>query len=889
MYSYQHYQPPPQPIQQFPYSASTQLGQLAGSPGVGPYGPPAGGQGKPQPPFSAIGALGGPAGTGYGFGSASITGVTGGDFELFGPSPSPPQPTQQSLYRPPFAQPSYPPPPPQPQSQQYPYAISIPPSSSSSRSSISSARSGDYPSLPDLVPSNADSPSSHVANSPPSPRFLPSLTPRPSLNAAPNSFLEKGLGAIGAAIERPASTPVPDKPKLVKRKTQEQSGWPSFYSSGSSSTSSSSSGAGYMPFAPQQPQPKAYTEEPAEYSTSSTSTPIAAQGGFDPASLALSPVATQYSSFAHHQLPHTDHPLLPSEQSDLLSRVRRDLLEQDVDLSSIKGPLRALALGGGERDATPTPTSLAAQLTPKALPTRSPAVSALSAEDALSGGTVSPQEAFLDYNEVDSRLHLAGGAGGIAGGEFGVGVGGSLFAPLPSSVPHQQTQPYPLPPHAQSSPLRTSQTQPSGSPTSEPTALLPPHASRPPHPFSVPQNAVHWALQRSKSGKHLLGGTVDGDADDDDGDFTGEPSTEEDEEGVGAMRMQDEVRKQARLGEGFGRFEKEEMDLKDGVTGRREEEKSRYGGEPAVKEEEDDFLLPDIPFSFSTDAPSSNDQAVNQDDAPLFSTAYTPQAAPPAQPQQSLSFAPPPPAVSATRLPALPPLSSVGGAATPRRTAAASALSALGNSYPPPPVLAFAPAPAPAYAPTAGGLASTAPRDSPVRPQRQRKRSRLARGADDDIDGEAGQDDADYAPPPAASASVSAEEGAGGGDESDASYHSSVSSSFSTSAATTRRSNTSSSAPPTKRRRRQPNSSLSAAAGPNAIRCDHVNADGSQCGVAFRRPYDLNRHKESIHGEGVGGEKMKSKEWVCAQCNGTFSRKDALLRHSRLRGHKAGV
>jgi hypothetical protein len=61
------------------------------------------------------------------------------------------------------------------------------------------------------------------------------------------------------------------------------------------------------------------------------------------------------------------------------------------------------------------------------------------------------------------------------------------------------------------------------------------------------------------------------------------------------------------------------------------------------------------------------------------------------------------------------------------------------------------------------------------------------------------------------------------------------------------------------------------------------------CGVIFRRPYDLNRHEETIHGLAGKNGKSGKVTWVCKSCKGLFSRKDALIRHSRLRGHPSGL
>lgn len=90
--------------------------------------------------------------------------------------------------------------------------------------------------------------------------------------------------------------------------------------------------------------------------------------------------------------------------------------------------------------------------------------------------------------------------------------------------------------------------------------------------------------------------------------------------------------------------------------------------------------------------------------------------------------------------------------------------------------------------------------------------------------------------------------------------------------------------------------------------CDYVSPmDGAYCGVRFHRMYDLVRHKETIHGRDeaqairqgrlsldqalVWGKEVNPSsstadtQWLCETCDKTFSRKDALLRHRRLRKH----
>jgi len=75
---------------------------------------------------------------------------------------------------------------------------------------------------------------------------------------------------------------------------------------------------------------------------------------------------------------------------------------------------------------------------------------------------------------------------------------------------------------------------------------------------------------------------------------------------------------------------------------------------------------------------------------------------------------------------------------------------------------------------------------------------------------------------------------------------------------------------------------------PGQLRCPLMLPDGASCGVMFRRPYDLARHRETVHGEGGGNGKIV-KSWTCAECKGVFSRKDALIRHSRIVQHNSGL
>ncbi|GAA5968815.1 hypothetical protein JCM3765_001274 [Sporobolomyces pararoseus] len=803
--------------------------------------------------------------------------------------------------------------------------------------------------VPDLI-SDRGSPS---IDSPPSPAFAPSKLPMrpPPRPALPSSTSTNGSGSYRGE-GRASSVPPPEFPKPMRRKTQENLHWPSFVHSGSSSSSSSSSAStssNYLPTPQQYPQTSLpFVDEPSNYSL-----PPASQSSnpFDPSSFTLSPAAQFPYSY---QAPHTDHPLLPSEQSDLLDRVRRDLL--DVDLSSIKGPLRALALSGSEgspgqfsmmsplpnyaryqpggggnrngsvdRDKTPTPRMTTSNRSP-----RSPAISALAHSEAgrdSSIGTVSPQDAFLDYPAVDSKLHdLDPKDGQLARSDFGVGVGHSLFAPLPtttssplqkssssaSSSKNKKSHPplsiskvQSLPTSRSATPRASQQHQQQSTQSS--TNFGRQHV---PHPFSVPQNAVSWATRRSNSGRHLVGGVVDGDADDDDGDFGGEEglnssSTEvtagEDEDDSIEYKMKLEgIREKAGLPRGFGQFDRKDLSL--GGRNTTEVERARHGvekegelnGSRPIKEEYGDHEYK-VPVNQYDDQDEDENDLKDEKEEEAEENKFS--FVPPPSHSSVLQFASPRRTVN-----------TASGTSTPRRAAAANALAGLQAQSP------GEEAEGNFVDDSSAAGTSDLP---PIRSQRQRKRSRLAMEEDEnftDPDGEGssdeyrepggglggGGDDEDdetlgFAPPPKRSARATA------GDDSDESYHSSSAATTPAASSSSNRRNNSNkdfNAPPPKRRRRAPattgkgGGSTTKSNAKGSIACDFVSDAGEHCGVVFRRPYDLARHKETIHGVTMKGEKLppgKTKEWKCKECGGTFSRKDALLRHGRIRGHKPGV
>lgn len=887
-----------------------------------------------------------------------------GDFELFGPPPTLSNATTNVT---------------QPLPRR---TIPIPSSGSSSESS--SIGDGDYPPVPELVADDGNAPSPPVSFSPPSPdttSTAPAPPPPPvrpgllpyaggSAKDSSTSFYGRNGSYHNGGFERASSVPAPECPRPMRRKTQESRDWPSFYSSSSSSSASSTGGGGSYLQTPGLTDSKPLVvDEPTSFITPTVSTAGSSSNPFDVSSFALSPPAPQYPFYSASP-PYPDHPLLPSEQSDLLDRVRRDLL--DVDLSSIKGPLRALALsgggvserpfGGGDRETTPTQNMAAGVGDPMLSsphnnttawnnPTAASAAQHLLRSPAMSSAsdaTVSPQEAFLDYDEVDSRLHDPSRP---RGSEFGA----SLFAPLPATVAAPSVA-VAAAAEKRSPPTRDADASPpppsAAAPTSPILRATSPRASthahghhhhsrRGPHPFSVPQNAVTWAEQRSRSGQRVL---VGGDAADEDGDFgtTGGEEEEETDEGSGAKVEEQDHRVEPAApvrGGGFAapRPPAESSSslaptLTPAATSTPTPVPTPTQPQPqAVVEEQDikPFLvgksaLPPSTTSFNPllplEAVRSSSSNGGGGGFPGFAPPPPPQTGSSAQPGMSAFQQ----ELARQRLGSSSSVSEGrSGTATPRRSAAATALAGLNHDH----LYSTAPEHHAVAEDGTSGLSS-----SGGRPQRQRKRSRMATYGDDS-EGEAGEEvplattsrlgfaappakstlPPPPPPPPASAAarrSKSVEEeffddddgddfAAADEGESDESYRSSGSS-F---GATARRgAHKAGAPPPNKRRRRAPASnaeggkkrSSANAGGSNApvssggIACNHQNADGSICGVIFRRPYDLARHKETIHGEGLKGEKVKAKEWRCEECGGTFSRKDALLRHGRIRGHATG-
>lgn len=474
-------------------------------------------------------------------------------------------------------------------------------------------------------------------------------------------------------------------------------------------------------------------------------------------------------------------PLSIPEQQDLLDRMRRDLL--GVDLDAIKGPFRALALSS--------------------LPRQSQRPIKLHPSDESLSKTISPKDAFLDYNDVDHRLHAAKRLSSGSYGLGGVGSAGSLFAPLPS------------PSHA---PQGTSVSSPiaqraiSTSPRLASLPTPPGHRRAKSHPFSVPKNAVAWVDKEEGAEDDSTGGMVDF-RESSDGDEVETPDEAGPAEVEEVIPMPSAPKEAA-------------MDV-----------------ESSSEEEDDDDRPPNVvPEAEIMEDRSRTPLASRR--MPATTAAFTPPSA----------FAPPPASFPTPPPPRLSrPTSRPTSRPSPRST-----------SHPSPRPTSRPPGTSPRLASPPFAVNKS-----------------VANTEGDDSSPEVGEESSDeYVPAPSLlprrvprkrSRTPAAMEES----ESEASEEASESSDE-------RPKGRRGAAAPNKRRRRVPPASGSTTGG--TLRCTHVGPEG-RCATFFRRPYDLERHKETIHGEGAGGKV----EWVCKTCQGSFSRRDALLRHSRIRGHTSGI
>lgn len=667
--------------------------------------------------------------------------------------------------------------------------------------------------------------------------------------------------------------------------------------------------------------------------------------------------------------PSTDHPLSMPEQQDLLDRVRRDLT--GVDLDNIKGPLRALAMAsqapqymtmaatapgsgtgsygagfgsgyGEQQQSLPQPesqqayqqslahTQALAQAAAGIRAARDAMIKAQAQQqrdrDEMMRKTVSPQEAFLDYDDVDHRLHSAAQAQGRSASLSSLPFGPSLFAPLPrsatpaSSSPRagktghgaigsvdrgMQRAPRTPPPigtvhqgsggaagnnasRASSPAMGGSRESPKLSSQSLPgngAELSNGGSSRRPHPFAVPQNAVSWA-----EGRTISFNDGDNDVDDD-------AASSEETPGSGSANPSAAA---------------------SVTTGPR---KSLLGGKVHDDSpQEDDGQDSDVSRGrssdyFSTNGPGSRG-GKQPAPAPVAASASTgpvsaPVPAPPAPAPAPAFAAPAPPRKRRAATPSRRALDSESdldhAASHGMRGSAKRAMYAMSHDTEDQDETEnrdrVGQSSADEVESNGTGLsivddgeqagsdddfvppASAVPARVSAVHSRRKKRSRTTTPSDDP-DASGGQDadelldtggdssdDADGSFFDDAGAGVDSDGGAGGTKRGRAGRKSG--------------SGRGSNAAPNKRRRRQPTTASTTATSSTQIQCPHVNDDGSTCGVVFRRPYDLARHRETIHGEGL--KPGKKVDWVCKACGGSFSRKDALIRHARIRGHNAGL
>ncbi|KAI5475277.1 zinc finger, C2H2-type domain containing protein [Pseudohyphozyma bogoriensis] len=658
--------------------------------------------------------------------------------------------------------------------------------------------------VPDLVP---DSPSS------PSLAYLP----RPELRDPPRS----------SSAPIPAAAAAAAAPRLRQLQGLPGQAYPS--------ATSSPFTASHLPYQPSTHLPASHAGGLVGGGMPASSAHLMASSSGVPAS------SSSYGaqSSAMHNLwsqPPSMHPVLSVNQQDLLSRVHR--MQPNPSPSHQPQAYK------------PPPSYLSLPLTqssPQAQEFRK---------------TVSPQEAFLDYQDVDHALHM----NPHYNSSFGVGVGtgtrgASLFAPLPSPVHYQQFQREESPrPHSPASTSALASPPPSASLRS---SSLPPagnlgamagktiggrHGSS---RFSVPKNAVSWEDQQDESG----GDEEDDEGEDDSADHVAAGTT------GGKTNAQGVV-----IG---GSQEQRISSTAPAPTGQIQYSGKRLPNQqypPQLQHPRPvDFRQPDHFAHLASQQPHTNTHLVSSPRPHLQQTRPS-------------SVHPPTPPVHAAQ-------------ASAPSTASAASDSTQGQQPPSPP----APA-SPDTKRTTRGVKLPSMKvdlgddedDESDRPAKRRAASES--GSEDEEDSD------EYVPAEDQPQQGSSSRRSGGRKRSRTPVAESEDSDefdeddddeeeFEKPARTSGKKRGATTQTPNKRRRRAPPAQSTANMTATSIRCPHVYPDGASCGVIFRRPYDLARHRETIHGEGGKAKK----EWVCEECHGSFSRKDALIRHSRIRNHNSGV
>ncbi|KAM0792039.1 hypothetical protein ACM66B_004747 [Microbotryomycetes sp. NB124-2] len=784
-----------------------------------------------------------------------------------------------------------------------PFNVVAPPRSSALGRSSLDARSptfsglGDVGSVPELVPDSprsslsSSSPPTHAAP-PPAPLVTQPHTGLDQLQQAWPAYHNLYMSTAArdnlagqamehdkrASFERASSVPVQTLPKPIRRRTQEwkdqQSFVPTYYGS-------------QQPATDQQQLSQAQrlvAQQPVVHATALSSQQFG--NGYTPQQ--QQQLLHQYQQQLQHQAhqqqqqqqqqqssssslmwaPSTDHPLSLPEQQDLLDRVRRDL--NGVDLDTIKGPLRALALAPQD-EVQAGPGSLYAASS--AQPAYGSAQAVEREREEMLRKTVSPQEAFLDYDDVDHRLSSPKSSSAFAS------LGASLFAPLParsSPVSSHQLQAPRTPPlvstvklaktaGATNGSLDASTASSAAASTSAAAAVESPKSSaRKAHPFAVPQNAVSWVERTTSSGNLGPG--------DDMADFEKGGSSSDDPDDDGPENVDGQT-------QGGGGGGKTKADGSVGhINGKTSPDHSNESSARTTQQIDLSALPPLIDEAAAAGADGDDEDAVGEDDVdasfgidgsdPLLADRY--EVPPPpksADMTPAFGFAPPPP-------------SGVTGAEH-MRPAAQQAMYAMQTA-------------------DEGSVNGDGYVSARI-PRPRRTTDADAEGEYYYFNGPGSDDDDDYygAPPPPPH--VRRASGVGGSkrtrtpgfgassdddgtfqdDDDDDAWGSDFGS-------RRRRSGVDKNGQPHKRRRRAPKQrNPGDPDAPGGIACPHVNADGSVCGTFFRRPYDLARHRETIHNEGQ--KTGKKVEWLCKECGGSFSRKDALIRHARIRNHRSGL
>lgn len=705
--------------------------------------------------------------------------------------------------------------------------------------------------VPELVP-DLDSPSHVTTGSPDdaAPTAAPSVAVMNASSQDPNVLSPPGL----SRAERSFSLPPPSMPKPPRRRTLEHAALPTFYSTAAPEPS--------LIAQQQQGQQLGMSSATAQPLASTSAASTSQQQQQQVSTFSMPTPAAGTAPWGSFWNPACDHPLTAPEQEDTLDRLRRGFV--GIDLAAVGEPMRSFALkhlaGSGPSSSN---NALAASTIANAL--KKPILVASENDDALRR-TVSPKEAFLDFGVVDSRLHPHGGAAAPE----------SLFAQMPSrpaalgvkpesskSKPRQQQQRVSDGAAASFTPTKQSQEMMMHSPSPDVKPNNPGSSSSAQRRrFDVPFNAVNWQAQGS--GEAV--GTAPGSADSSPNDEGADPFISNGGQAKPYAVTDSAVTVPAPPPPLATSDRGPSAEYSPAIgTG------ARHASEPLVNDGADDTFY-DVDAEGEVDdaqaVPFGLPQPISQqplDDelAHLYLPAYMTDKRP-AVDGRGWRFQDETDAEVQQRAKQV--------AAKTNAAAAAGSVGGGAANGRPRPLDA-------GKRPQSGSAAQRPPKKKrPVSPSDEDAAyidDDDAAGVDVDAEGESGDadwdwedddDDGDFGSrPKSKGARKSIGGGGGGGGGGDR--------------------------PPHKRRRREPPIGGRSSPPPSGtIFCDFELPAGGICGVVFRRPYDLARHKDTIHGVGGSGKKGAGrKEWACQECGGTFSRKDALIRHGRTRNHDIGV